>query len=58
MVKPNWNDAPQWANYLTHDRNGWYWHEKEPMLECGKYWSLGSCCGAVCINLYIEGKPE
>jgi hypothetical protein len=26
--KPDWKDAPEWANYLAMDRNGaWCWHE-------------------------------
>jgi hypothetical protein len=30
-MKPNWEDAPDWANYLAMDENGsWYWFEKEP----------------------------
>lgn len=34
--KPNWSDAPEWANYLTLDEKGyWEWHEKEPeVIEC------------------------
>jgi len=32
-MKPNWNDAPEWANHLTMEGCGdWYWHELEPTL--------------------------
>lgn len=30
-MKPDWKDAPQWANYLAQDEDGsWYWYEDEP----------------------------
>lgn len=30
--KPDWKDAPEWANYLAfcHTDNGWYWFEYRP----------------------------
>jgi hypothetical protein len=32
-MKPDWDDAPEWASYLAMDASGvWYWHEKEPKL--------------------------
>lgn len=31
-MKPSWNDAPSWANYLAQDYNGtWYWYEAKPI---------------------------
>ena len=33
MNKPNWTDAPEWAQWLAQDSDGeWYWFEEEPML--------------------------
>lgn len=30
-MKPSWNDAPEWAQYLAADKDGaWYWYESEP----------------------------
>ena len=30
-MKPDWNDAPEWANYLEIDDDGtWYWYAEEP----------------------------
>lgn len=30
-MKPKWEDAPKWAEYLARDGDGmWYWHEKKP----------------------------
>jgi len=34
MNKPDWKDAPEWANYLAMDSdNNWYWYEFEPWLD-------------------------
>lgn len=31
MSKPNWDKAPEWANYLSLNYAlNWVWHEKEP----------------------------
>jgi len=33
-MKPNWKDAPEWANYLAKDGGifgEWYWYEYEPL---------------------------
>lgn len=34
-MKPSWDDAPPWAQYLSWDEAGdggspWKWHEEEP----------------------------
>jgi len=30
-MKPNWKDAPPWADYLAMDANGaWWWYERRP----------------------------
>jgi hypothetical protein len=32
-VKPDWKDAPEWANYLARSEDGmWTWFEKKPRL--------------------------
>jgi len=31
MNKPDWKDAPEWANWLAMEPTGeWSWYEKEP----------------------------
>jgi hypothetical protein len=31
MSKPEWKDAPRWANWLAQDESGiWHWFEFEP----------------------------
>lgn len=33
-MKPDWKDAPEWANYLARDGDGtWCWYEKRPTLD-------------------------
>jgi len=35
MVKPDWADAPEWANWLARDLDGqWNWFECEPSSGC------------------------
>jgi hypothetical protein len=32
-MKPSWNDAPEWANYLAQDENGeWTWFARKPWI--------------------------
>lgn len=38
MNKPDWKDAPEWAQYLAMDADGkWYWYEKQPILVRGRW---------------------
>jgi hypothetical protein len=40
MSKPDWKDAPEWANYLAMDRDGtWCWHEKYMTPQSGMWMS-------------------
>lgn len=33
MTKPDWKDAPEWAQWLAQDGNGdWYWYESAPFV--------------------------
>ena len=30
-MKPNWGNAPRWADWLAQDASGqWWWYEREP----------------------------
>lgn len=32
-MKPNWKDAPEWANYLAMDEDGrWWWYQHTPTI--------------------------
>ena len=34
MNKPDWKDAPPWANYLAMNIDEeWYWYKEEPYLD-------------------------
>jgi hypothetical protein len=42
-MKPSWDDAPEWANYLARDHDGsWWWYEHEPTLERGEWFPVKS----------------
>ena len=39
--KPSWNDAPEWANFLSQGLGGtWFWHEFNPELGDCAYFSV------------------
>lgn len=32
-MKPDWKDAPEWANWKAMDEDGeWWWYEEEPYI--------------------------
>lgn len=40
MNKPDWKDAPEWAQYLAMDENGeWYWYEQAPNARGGGWYA-------------------
>jgi Lar family restriction alleviation protein len=40
--KPSWDDAPEWAQWLAQDENGyWYWHKECPTAGT-QLWASGS----------------
>ena len=66
MTKPNWNDAPKWAQWLAQDFNGdWYWYEKEPIIADMIIARIGEHCAASPGNLInnnwkqtLEKRPQ
>ena len=43
-MKPTWNTAPGWAQYLAMDQDGeWFWHEHEPYTAEEEWLSEGRC---------------
>jgi hypothetical protein len=41
-MKPDWKDAPEWAQYLAMDESGsWWWFEYEPM-QAKRIWGMGA----------------
>jgi hypothetical protein len=44
-MKPDWNDAPEWANYVAMDADGeWYWFAKEPLRDALDWQPSGGQC--------------
>jgi hypothetical protein len=41
-MKPDWKDAPEWANWLAMEPNGeWFWYQVRPQIT--RYgWQFGS----------------
>ena len=38
-MKPDWKDAPEWAQWLAMDRDGkWTWFEDEPIAGDWNIW--------------------
>lgn len=38
-MKPDWKDAPEWANWIAADVDGeWYWYESRPSLSNTSGW--------------------
>ena len=48
-MKPDWDSAPEWAEYMAIDEDGsWWWFEKEPEWKemFGMWGSRGECKAA------------
>lgn len=60
-MKPDWKDAPEWANWLAMDKTGeWWWYENEPMLYPSFFRGpkLGKAIMACTKEQYIESKEK
>lgn len=42
-IKPQWSDAPEWAQWLTQDGDGWYcwWNAKPVPHDEAACWNEG-----------------
>lgn len=61
-MKPDWKDAPEWAEFLALDGDGeWYWFEREPLLsEATAVWRVDSGrteLAAVSCSTILERRP-
>ena len=63
-MKPDWKDAPEWANWMAMDDDGtWFWFENKPKKES---WGFRDSGGEYHIALEavhdwknsLEQKPE
>lgn len=64
QIRPDWKDAPAWANWLTCGYSGsWVWHSDEPIFEeqdGGEWmwWSPGMSMDAIETDLGKEKRPR
>ena len=61
-MKPDWKDAPEWAQYLARHGDGeWFWWETEPTFERmdGQWGEGGKCQFSGCweTNDTLEKRP-
>lgn len=57
-MKPDWKNAPEWANYLAMDSDGdWLWYKHEPIKKVS-YWVVakGPCAYAGTSQYWRETK--
>ena len=41
-MKPSWDDAPEWAQWLAMDEDGrWWWYEEKPLPQRDYFYWLG-----------------
>jgi len=59
--KPDWKDAPDWANYLAQDSSGaWYWYNNKP-IRCLGAWDANGQKEKIPINNWyetLESRPR
>lgn len=61
MSKPDWKDAPEWAQWAAMDDTGhWYWYEQKPDWdEEEQQWDayLGRACRVIDGVNTLERRP-
>lgn len=62
MYKPDWKDAPEWAQYLAMDPDGsWWWYASKPRVTKYGWESRGLCDKAgntVAWDGSLQERPE
>ena len=63
-MKPSWDDAPEWAQWLAKDDDGkWFWYENKPVRVDGgwivDYENPGriKCAHEGSEHNYLESRP-
>jgi hypothetical protein len=57
QLNPDWNTAPEWANYLAMDSDGvYYWYEDCPKIDpyCEQW--IGSIGNVKAVNPIVDWK--
>ena len=63
-MKPEWDEAPDWANWLTMQENGvWRWHKCQPTKDTGgvggiSLYDFFEEHYPECSIVFIEKRPE
>jgi len=60
-MKPDWKDAPEWANYLAMDESGiWAWFENKPAINGNEWYAKngGMYELAFSFDTSLETRPE
>lgn len=62
-MKPSWDDAPEWAEWLAQDGTGdWYWFELKPSLHEDDLWwcdfGRSKFAGRFTAELPLEHRPK
>lgn len=57
MAKPDWEDAPEWANWVAQDKDGdWYWWQEQPLVLRHPFWMPSDADSTGEIDLAKRGK--
>jgi hypothetical protein len=60
-MKPDWKNAPEWAQYLAHELDGaWFWFLDEPQMTAGGcLYGKAYCYASRCLSgpMSIEKRP-
>ena len=63
-MKPDWKDAPEWANWLALDIEGWQWFSVVPefnivdgWIDGGRWEYAGMSSGDVSFSAALEARP-
>ena len=59
-MKPDWKDAPKWAQWLAKDQDNlkWYWHEQMPKFDGDEWISDGFVIEANADEVYPSESLE
>lgn len=61
MSKPDWKDAPEWAEWVAMDDTGeWWWYEERPHSGASEWLAYGrkqKCEGYAAWNDTLERRP-
>lgn len=66
-MKPDWDHAPDWANYLAQNASGnWHWFQEKPVWINGLHWlpkdfykgNIARAYETICPSQSLEERPK